>query len=53
MFRVRRSTGGDPKSPRGFVIVSRLAPIGSRFSTVVCAPVYSRRVFVLSTRPFG
>lgn len=43
MFRVRRPGGGDPKSSRVFVVVSRQALIESRFSTVVCAPVYTRR----------
>ena len=33
--------GGDPKLYRTFVIVSRQALIDSRFSTVICAPVYS------------
>jgi len=43
LFRVRRPRRGDPKSSRVFVVVSRQALIDSRFSTVVCAPVYSRR----------
>ena len=43
LFRVRRPRGGDPKRSRVFVVVSRQALIDSRFSTVVCAPVYSRR----------
>ena len=43
LFRVRRPRGRDPKSSRVFVVVSRQALIDSRFSTVVCAPVYSRR----------
>lgn len=34
---------GDPKESRVFVVVSRQALIDSNFSTVVCAPVYSRR----------
>lgn len=33
---------GDPKRQRVFVVVSRQDLIDSRFSTVVCAPVYSR-----------
>ena len=32
---------GDPKKYRTFVVVSRQALIDSRFSTVVCAPVFS------------
>jgi len=43
LFRVRRPRGGDPKSSRVFVVVSRQALVDSRFSTVVCATVYSRR----------
>jgi len=43
LFRVRRPRGGDPKRSRVFLIVSRQALIDSRFSTLVCAPVYSRR----------
>ena len=43
LFRVRRPGAGDPKQARVFVIVSRQALIDSRFSTVVCAPVYTRR----------
>ena len=33
---------GDPKRQRAFVIVSHQGVIDSRYSTVVCAPVYSR-----------
>ena len=43
LFRVRRPSGGDPRASRVFVVVSRQALIESRFSTVVCAPVYTRR----------
>jgi len=42
LFRVRRPTG-DPKRSRVFVVVSRQTVIDSRFSTVVCAPVFTRR----------
>ena len=43
LYRVRHPRGGDPKRSRVFVVVSRQTLIESRFSTVVCAPVYSRR----------
>ena len=33
----------DPKRFRVFVVVSRQALIDSRFSTIICAPVYSTR----------
>ena len=32
---------GDPKKQRAFVVVSHQGLIDSRYSTVVCAPVYS------------
>ncbi len=41
LYRVRRPTG-DPKQSRIFVVVSRQVLIDSKFSTVVCAPVFSR-----------
>jgi mRNA interferase MazF len=40
LYRVRRPAG-DPKPARSFVVVSRQALIDSKFSTVVCAPVFS------------
>ena len=43
LFRVRRPGKADSKRSRVFVLVSRQALIDSRFSTVVCAPVYTRR----------
>ncbi len=41
IYRVHRP-GDDPKRHRCFVIVSRQELIDSGFSTVVCAPVFSR-----------
>jgi mRNA interferase MazF len=43
LYRVRRPRGGDPKASRVFVVVSRQTLIDSSFSSVICAPVYSRR----------
>jgi mRNA interferase MazF len=43
LYRVRRPGDGDPKRSRVFAVVSRQALIDSRFSTAICAPVYSRR----------
>jgi mRNA interferase MazF len=40
LYRVFKP-GGDPKRFRTFVIVSRQVLIDSRFSTVICAPVFS------------
>jgi mRNA interferase MazF len=41
LYRVRKP-GADPKRSRVFVIVSRQVLLDSSFSTVVCAPVFSR-----------
>jgi mRNA interferase MazF len=40
LYRVSKP-GGDPKQFRTFVVVSRQALIDSRFSTVICAPVFT------------
>ena len=42
LYLVRKPGSRDPKRQRVFVIVSRQALIDTRFSSVVCAPVYSR-----------
>lgn len=41
LYRVHRPTGADPRRSRVFVVVSRQIAIDSRYSTVICAPVYS------------
>ena len=43
LYRVKRPGGGETRRSRVFVVVSRQTLLDSRFSTVVCAPVYSRR----------
>ena len=40
LYRVAHPSN-DPKKFRVFVIVSRQALIDSRFSTVICAPIYT------------
>jgi len=42
LFLVQRPGSADPKRQRAFAVVSRQALIDSKFSTVVCCPVYSR-----------
>ncbi len=42
LFRVAHPSARDPRKHRVFVIVSRQVVIDSRFSTVTCAPVYSK-----------
>jgi mRNA interferase MazF len=41
LYRVAHPSTRDPKKQRVFVVVSRSVLIESRFSTVICAPVYS------------
>jgi mRNA interferase MazF len=42
LYRVYRGSKYDPRNYRVFLVVSRQAVIDSQFSTVVCAPVYSK-----------
>lgn len=41
LYRVSNPSSRDPKKSRVFVIVSRQVLMDSRFSTAICAPVYS------------
>jgi mRNA interferase MazF len=41
LYRVAKPSPRDPKKFRVFVVVSRQVLIDSRFSTVICAPIYS------------
>ena len=41
LYRVAHPSARDPKRSRVFVVVGRQVVIESRFSTVICAPVYS------------
>jgi mRNA interferase MazF len=52
-YRVANPSPLDPKRFRVFVIVSRQVVIDSRFSTVVCAPVYSIHDGLASQVPVG
>jgi mRNA interferase MazF len=42
LYRVYKGNKLDPREFRVFVVVSRQTVIDSNFSTVTCAPVYSR-----------
>lgn len=42
LYLVAKPSANDPKKTRAFVIVSRQVSIDSRFSTVICAPVYTK-----------
>ena len=43
LCRVKHPSALDPRRQRVFVVVSRQSLLDSAFSTVVCAPVYSRQ----------
>jgi len=53
LYRIRKPTSRDPKRHRVFVVVSRQVLIDSRFSTVICAPVYSAFDGLASQVPIG
>jgi mRNA interferase MazF len=53
LYRVQRPSGRDPKKFRVFVVVSRQVLIDSRFSTVICAPVYSAYEGLSTQVPVG
>lgn len=42
LYLVKKPGPQDPKRQRVFVVVSRQALIDTRFSSLICAPVYSR-----------
>ncbi|MGB7291640.1 MAG: type II toxin-antitoxin system PemK/MazF family toxin [Thermodesulfobacteriota bacterium] len=42
LYRVSHPSARDPRKYRVFVVLSRQVLIDSRFSTVICAPIYSR-----------
>jgi mRNA interferase MazF len=53
LYRVVHPTAQDPKQFRVFVVVSRQVLIDSRFSSVVCAPIYSRYDALATQVPVG
>ena len=42
LYRVENPSRRDPKKSRVFVVISRQILIESNFSTVVCAPIYTK-----------
>lgn len=52
LYRVYKP-GGDPKLFRVFVVVSRQVLIDSKFSTVVCAPVFTSGQGLSTQVPVG
>ncbi|MGH7311215.1 MAG: type II toxin-antitoxin system PemK/MazF family toxin [Candidatus Rokuibacteriota bacterium] len=53
LYRVAHPTARDPKRSRVFVVVSRQALLGSRFSTAICAPIYTSREGLSTQVPVG
>ena len=53
LYRVYRGSREDPRNYRVFVIVSRQALIDSRFSCVICAPVFSSYDALSTQVPVG
>lgn len=53
LYRVAKPSVRDPKKSRVFVVVSRQLLIESRFSTVICAPIYSTHHGLSSQVPVG
>ena len=53
LYRVENPSRRDPKKYRVFVIVSRQILIDSQFSSVVCAPVYTRYDGLSTQVPIG
>jgi len=53
LYRVANPSARDPKKFRVFAVVSRQELIESRFSTVICAPVYTVYDGLSSQVPIG
>ena len=53
LYKVKKPPARDPRKFRVFVIVSRQVLVDSRFSAVVCAPVYSAHEGLSTQVPVG
>jgi mRNA interferase MazF len=53
LYRVFKGSKHDTKNYRVFAIVSRQALIDSKFSTVICAPIYSNYLGISTQVPIG
>ncbi|MGO9312892.1 MAG: type II toxin-antitoxin system PemK/MazF family toxin [Syntrophobacteraceae bacterium] len=53
LYRVSHPSVRDPKKYRIFVIVSRQVLIDSRFSTLICAPIYTAYDGLATQVPIG
>jgi len=50
LYRVYKGSNNDPRDYRVFLVVSRQLLIDANFSTVICAPVYSKYDDVIQTQ---
>ena len=53
LYRVHKASSEDPKRYRVFVVISRQILLDSRFSTAICAPVYSSYEGLSTQVPVG
>jgi mRNA interferase MazF len=53
LYLVRKPGQADPRRQRVFVVAGRQVLIDSKFSTVICAPVYSRHDGLSTQVPVG
>ena len=53
LYRVKRPSSRNPRKFRVFAVVSRQVLIDSRFSTVICAPVYTACEGLSTQVPIG
>lgn len=53
LYRVEHPSARDPKKFRVFVVVSRQVLLDSRFSTVICAPIYTAYDALATQVPVG
>lgn len=53
LYRVWYASRADPKPSRVFVIVSRQELLDSRYSTVICAPIYTVYAGLATQIPVG
>jgi mRNA interferase MazF len=53
LYLVTHPTARDPKKQRVYVVVSRQVLIESRYSSVICAPVYSNYHGLATQVPIG
>ena len=53
LYRVKNPSSRDPRKYRVFLVVSRQILIDSRFSTVICAPIYTTYAGLSTQVPVG